>query len=30
MEFEIFQSLGKNCGEILQIMQRLYPDKISE
>lgn len=29
MEFEIFQKLGKNCGEILQLMQRLYPDKLS-
>ena len=23
MEFEIFQKLSKNCGEILQLMQRL-------
>lgn len=29
MEFEIFQKLSKNCGEILQLMQRLYPDKLS-
>lgn len=29
MEFEVFQSLSKNCGEILQLMQRLYPDKLS-
>ena len=29
IEFEIFQKLGKNCGEILQLMQRLYPDKLS-
>lgn len=29
MEFEIFQKLGKNCGEILLLMQRLYPDKLS-
>lgn len=29
MEFEIFHKLGKNCGEILQLMQRLYPDKLS-
>ena len=28
MEFEVFQSLSKNCGEILQLMQRLYPDKL--
>lgn len=29
MEFEVFQNLSKNCGEILQLMQRLYPDKLS-
>lgn len=29
MEFEVFQSLSKKCGEILQLMQRLYPDKLS-
>ena len=29
MEFVIFQKLSKNCGEILQLMQRLYPDKLS-
>ena len=29
MEFEIFQSLSIKCGEILQLMQRLYPDKLS-
>lgn len=29
MEFEIFQKLGNNCGEILLLMQRLYPDKLS-
>lgn len=29
MEFETFQKLSKNCGEILQLMQRLYPDKLS-
>lgn len=29
MEFEVFQSLSKNCGEILQLMNRLYPDKLS-
>ena len=29
MEFEIFQKLGEKCGDILQLMQRLYPDKLS-
>lgn len=29
MEFEIFQKLSEDCGEILQLMQRLYPDKLS-
>lgn len=29
MEFEIFQKLNQKCGELLQLMQRLYPDKLS-
>ena len=29
MEFEVFQNLSKNCGEILRLMRRLYPDKLS-
>lgn len=29
MEFEIFQKLSNTCGEILSLMQRLYPDRLS-
>lgn len=29
IEFEIFQKLNNNCREIFQLMQRLYPDKLS-
>lgn len=29
IEFELFQKLSKICGEIYQLMQRLYPDKLS-
>lgn len=28
MEFELFQKLSQNCGEIFSLMQRLYPDKL--
>lgn len=28
-EFELFRSLNKHCGQILRLMQQLYPDKLS-
>lgn len=28
-EFELFRNLSKHCGQILRLMQQLYPDKLS-
>ena len=29
MEYEIFHTLGRICGEIHLVMERFYPDKMS-